>query len=249
MVKFKVRGIIFDVFETLLHNETHLWLHTIGEICRTQRLDIDTGPLWEKWRSFDLRFRRLRVNLADPTLSLPFRRYWDVWRDCFRLAFLDLNLDGNPEEAASLAVRDLGHRQAYPDALELIDRLRTGPWTLAVLSNADDAFLIPALERNGLINFGCVLSSEGLQVYKPHPRAYEAALEGLGLVAADVLMIGDSRLEDIHGASQAGIHTVLLNRKGSPPSNELTAPNMEIASLMELVSVLSYPDPEKDPNR
>jgi putative hydrolase of the HAD superfamily len=55
---------------------------------------------------------------------------------------------------------------------------------------------------------------------KPHPTIFEAALEFLGLRAADAVMVGDSLEEDIEGARALGMRAILIDREERHPEVE-----------------------------
>lgn len=69
--------------------------------------------------------------------------------------------------------------------------------------------------RTGLLKyFSFVLTSEDYSNYKPHPEPYLAALKKIGLPAADVVVIEDSR-RGLIAAKQAGLDCIIIQ-------NELT---------------------------
>jgi len=231
-----VQALGLDVYNTLFRNEADLWLGTFEDICRVQGLEVPPRRLWETWKGLEVRFRAERVNLDAPEASPPFRPYYEVWRECFREAFALLGLRGDPEQAVRMAVVALGCRPPYPETLDILARLRER-WRLAVLSNADNAFLYPLLRRWGL-TFEAVLTSEGVRAYKPHPRAFAALLEHLGLPAERVVYVGDTPLDDVEGARRAGLVPIWLNRDGRPWPEGLAPPPYTLTSLEGLVPLL-----------
>ena len=65
------------------------------------------------------------------------------------------------------------------------------------------------LQRVGLLEHLEVhVFSDEVRVPKPHPRAFSAALEGLGVPAKGAVHIGDLRRSDVAGARAAGMGTV-----------------------------------------
>jgi len=61
--------------------------------------------------------------------------------------------------------------------------------------------------------FDVVITSEHVGVEKPHSRGFHAALTELGIKPYETIMIGDNPKNDVFGASQIGIQTILLLRK------------------------------------
>ncbi|NND59422.1 MAG: HAD-IA family hydrolase [Gammaproteobacteria bacterium] len=71
-------------------------------------------------------------------------------------------------------------------------------------------------------------------VAKPQPEIFDAAIAAAGVPASRILHIGDAPLEDVGGASAAGMHTVWLNRfKRRWPQEQPTA-TMTVRTLAEL---------------
>ena len=48
---------------------------------------------------------------------------------------------------------------------------------------------------------------------KPHPTIFQAALDVLGVAAADAVMVGDSLEEDVEGARALGMRAILVDRE------------------------------------
>ena len=135
-------------------------------------------------------------------------------------------------------LEDLGGRPTFPETLSVLEQLR-GILPIAVLSNADDAFLYPVLERHGLSNaFVAVLSSEEARSYKPHPAIFAQMLDRLGTPSEGILMVGDTLLDDIYGAHLAGMPSAWINRYGAP-MNGRVAPTYEMTTLEDLLSIVA----------
>ena len=236
-MKSKPKAVIFDVFNTLFHNEAALWKTTFAEICLTQGLPLDGATLWARWKALEVDFRKHRTNLEHPENNPPFKSYEQAWRGCFEQVFKDLGDKGNAAAAAKQAVRDMGRRESFPETSETLSRLRSRV-RLAVLSNADDAFLLPLIERHDL-GFEAVLSSEAAGAYKPHPKPFRLILEKISLEPQEAMFVGDQLFDDILGAGSAGMATVWINRNGEEPDPELPRPDYAIANLMELVEIVN----------
>ncbi len=106
----------------------------------------------------------------------------------------------------------LAEAEAFPDARAAVEGLRAR-YQVALLSNADDDFLLPCLERNG-IAFETVVSSESARVYKPHEAIFHGLAAELGLKTVDIMYVGDSHFADVLGAKHAGLRVAWLNREG-----------------------------------
>ena len=235
--------VAFDMFGTLVHNEVDEWVVTLGAIAGEQGLGIDGPAFHAEWRTHEVEFRKRRTNMADPEASPPFMTYWEAWRDAFVTSLDVLGLVGDADAAATRCVDDLGRRYAFPDVDDALAGLK-GRVPLAVMSNADDRFLLPVLALNGW-TFDAVVSSEQARAYKPDPRAFRALCEATDTAPERVLYVGDSPYDDAHGAKLVGMQTVLVRRDQRTPGRtpppdavRLLEPDHEIDALTELVPLL-----------
>lgn len=235
----RLKAIIFDVFETLYANTHDLWLSAFEEICRAQRLWVDPDPLWQRWRTFEGEFRKRRTRLDAPEQSPPFMTYEEAWRIAFQRTFGEMGLDGDPAQAARTAVLRMGERPPYDDAAQALPQVRQGPWKLAILSNADNDFLNPVLERWPLTTFDVVVSSELARAYKPHPHAFHTVMQEAGVTPEEAVYIGDNPYDDVHGAKLVGLRTIWVNRNGTQWDDQFLPPDHEVHSLTELPALLA----------
>ncbi|GIW39558.1 MAG: hypothetical protein KatS3mg076_0135 [Candidatus Binatia bacterium] len=90
------------------------------------------------------------------------------------------------------------------------------------------------LEEGGVAGFlEPVVVSDEVGWRKPSPTIFEAALRSLGLRPDEVLFVGDSPLEDIHGARQMGMDAVWLDSTGRLYPGDLLPPTYVFRSLPE----------------
>ena len=91
------------------------------------------------------------------------------------------------------------------------------------------------LDNYGLSSYLDVsVFSDELQIAKPDPRIFQAALDKLDVAAADTVFVGDTPHNDVWGAQAAGIFAVQiggLTRDG-------VVPQARIERLEELIGVL-----------
>lgn len=235
----RITTVIFDMYETLVENGPHLWQATFGDIVRQQQLDTTAERLWQEWRTIESEFRDSRVKPG-----ALFRNYYHGWRDSFANAFGVLGLTGDPGAASRKSILDLSQRRPYPETREALGLVQR-QWRTAILSNADDDFLLPNVALLDL-KFAAVLSSEGVRSYKPQPELFREMLRRLDVAPAACAYVGDRQFEDVQGAGGVGMHTVWINRSGASPDPELPIPGYQISSLLELPQVLTGESPAKD---
>jgi putative hydrolase of the HAD superfamily len=69
---------------------------------------------------------------------------------------------------------------------------------------------------------------------KPDRPIFDAAVQAGGASAAETLHVGDHPLYDVHGAREAGLRTVWVNRNDDAWPGEFVAPDIEVRDVGEL---------------
>lgn len=219
------------MYQTLVQDPSGQWRTSFRSIVEEQRLSITAEELWEGWHESEVQFRDRRT---DPTL--PFQTYYDAWAGGFRLAFKQLGVNGDADAATSRFFSDLSRREPFPETRKAILEVQRSRRT-AVLSNADDGFLLPNLALLDL-EFETVLSSEMARSYKPQPELFREMLTRLSLPPQEAVYVGDRHYEDVFGASQVGMNAVWIDRGDRGLRSDLPPPDHRISSLLELPSLI-----------
>lgn len=158
-------------------------------------------------------------------------RFWD------QLTSRWLSEMGLPSDPAPVA--RIGRRRLFSPAGDVFTKfvdtdrtlagLRSRGYRLAVLSNWDQS-LHRILAVQGLTGyFEVVIASLEEGVEKPERFIYEVLLERLGCAPEEVLHVGDNPVDDVEGATDAGLHALLLNPNGE------RVPGQSIRSLGDLL--------------
>ena len=129
-----------------------------------------------------------------------------------------------------------------PQADDLLTRLRGLGLALALVSNAS-SYSEEVLSSFRLRErFDAVVLSYELGVLKPHPSIYLKAAAQLGVRTEACVFIGDGGDEELAGARQVGMHTILVDR-GLPhcaAAREVAAGVVaSLAEVAEEVRILS----------
>jgi putative hydrolase of the HAD superfamily len=129
--------------------------------------------------------------------------------------------------------------RAVEGALEVAAWLRSQGVRLGVISNT----LWPAqVHRSDLARFGLldlldvtVFSSE-CRAWKPDPRIFRAALDGVGARPEAALVVGDRLLEDVRGGLELGMRAVYFRspEDTTDPGLGLVHPHARVGRLAEL---------------
>ncbi len=227
----EIKAVIFDMYQTLVQDPRGQWHRSFGSIIQEQQLPITAAQLWEGWHESEERFRDRRT---DP--SLPFQTYFDAWAGGFQLAFQALGVPGDADAATRRFFVDLSQREPFPETESVVREIQEN-YRTAVLSNADDGFLLPNLKLLDL-EFDVILSSEMACSYKPQPELFREMLARLELQPEEAVYVGDRHYEDVHGARGVGMHAVWMDRGDRGLRDDLPAPDHTVASLAELPPIL-----------
>jgi putative hydrolase of the HAD superfamily len=74
---------------------------------------------------------------------------------------------------------------------------------------------------------------------KPERPIFDAAVQAGGAAAEQTLHVGDHPLYDVHGAREAGLRTVWVNRGGDDWPDEYIRPDVEVQHVGELAGIVS----------
>jgi 2-haloacid dehalogenase len=228
-----IRAVAFDGYGTLIEFTVPHFLAAMEELIRAHGTDADPQALWDRFVEAAKAVRG--ENYHEPV----YRRYEEAWALQFERAARDLGFQGDGRLAAAHLKRELSEADAFAEVPAVLAALR-GRYRLAVLSNADNDFLLACLARNGL-EFEAVVTSEMAGAIKPDPAIFHRLSEVLGLPGEQILYVGDWPMPDIVGARRAGVPVAWLNRHGDTLPPDMPAPDLEVASLTELLPILVGP--------
>lgn len=133
-----------------------------------------------------------------------------------------------------------------PDVEPVLTELKRRGLRLGVLSSTGwpAAWHEQWLHRDGVLELfdGCVWSSD-LEYTKPHPEAFAAAMDAVGVTdAARCVFVGDRPYDDIHGARAAGMRAVLVPHSIIPDYQQVPTdaePDAVIQRLTDLPATIS----------
>lgn len=213
---FDAYGTLFDVNSAARHAQN--------------TLHGNWQQLAEVWRTKQLQYTWLR--------SLTGRHvdFWQITVEALEFALDSLKLR-DPQLRIQLMELYL-QISAYPDVPDALVRLKNGGLKCAILSNGSPNMLAAAVKNAGINNLlDAVLSVEEVKVYKPHPTAYQLAVDRLGLKESEICFISSNGW-DAYSAKAFGFHVIWCNRSGQTPERIPEAPDAEILSLSDLPEVV-----------
>lgn len=214
MAGLAVRAIFFDVGGTLVRPRLSIADVIIDELSASG-LEVRPGDVGIVARGLERETRR-RSRLGVP-FTFPLERsrlHWlSLYRSCLRGVCGPAEAD-RVAQAVHARLSSPGGYELYPDALPTLRSL-AGGHRLGVISNWE-AWLPVLLGRLGVADlFDHVVASGALGAEKPDPRIFSAAREAAGLEPGQIVYVGDSLRDDAHGAANAGMRPVLLDRTGT----------------------------------
>ena len=142
-------------------------------------------------------------------------------------------------DAYATAQRDsvVEHLSPRTDCFATLDELNRRGHRLGIVSNIDDDWLTPLIDRWQLgERVDAILSSESAHSCKPDQRIFHLACEQHDCTPDQVVFIGDDEINDIHGANHAGMTSVLYR---DPTKHAATT--LADYSIHQLSDVLSLP--------
>jgi putative hydrolase of the HAD superfamily len=211
-----INAVSFDAGNTLLYCDpspseiyaTHLSRH--GRPVRAE----EVGPVFkDAWAQM----QRRTASGRDRYSSRPGgERAW--WGEFVREVLDRLEHDAPWEPLLDdlyAAFSDNGVWRVFPDTFSTLDALASAGVRRAVISNWDRRLMDILRGLRLATHFEVITVSAVEGVEKPSPEIFERTVERLGMPAEAILHVGDSPLEDYTGARDAGLHAVLIDRRGA----------------------------------
>lgn len=211
--------------------------HIIREAGKRLGLEVDRAGLRETYMAAS------RASALE-FLPRPYYLHRDLFEDTYRRLLEALGATPNSQLLRwcheQQRQRVLENFELRPDCVETIETLQGAGLNVSVVSNIDDDYLDPMIERAGLDRLlDAWTSSEEAQSCKPDSGIFHLALEKAGCSAREVVFIGDSPEADIAGSRALGMTTVLIRDPGTDPFDTGTVhePHYTIENLSEVLQI------------
>jgi 2-haloacid dehalogenase len=218
----KITALVFDAYGTLF--DVHSVVSLLEELFPGRGQEVS-----RVWRTKQLEYTWLF------SLMGRYEDFWQVTAMGLSFACRALHLDCSPARQVDLMNAYL-RLEAFPEVPTALAALKGYP--LAILSNGSPRMLAGVVETTGLTEtFTQVLSVDAVKIYKPSPRVYALASQGLGLEPGAIGFVSANSW-DIQGAGAFGFRTVWLNRTDQPGDEFGFPPNITVRQLTNLVQLL-----------
>jgi putative hydrolase of the HAD superfamily len=207
-----LRAVLFDVDFTLCRPGPELSAERYSRIAARHGLTLDTSRYQDAREAAVLNLKRHPELLHDES----------IWHHFTEEIFVGM---GGAEEIASECATEIEEGWAvsenfelFEDALPALEELRAARLNIGLVSNGiRDLTEFVAHHR---LDVDAIVDSRSHGRVKPHPTIFQAALELLGVAAAEAVMVGDSLEEDVEGARALGMRAILIDREGRHPDFE-----------------------------
>ena len=224
--KPKINGIqacVFDAYGTLFDVHSAVAKHR-------ERLGNIADQVSSVWRTKQLEYTWLR------SLMRRHMDFWQVTQDALDFAF-DMYTVKDPDLKKDLIEAYL-QLDCYPEVPEALSELKSRGFKIAILSNGTPKMLEAAVRNSRLETLiPEIFSVEKAGVFKPDPRVYQIAVNGLN-VKPEEIAFQSSNAWDASGASAFGFKVAWINRFGQRPERLPGKPDVELQSLSELPALL-----------
>jgi HAD superfamily hydrolase (TIGR01458 family) len=157
--------------------------------------------------------------------------------------FEDADITVTGDHPDTVIIGDAGDRFTYDLLNRTMRMILSGAQLIALERDrtwmGEDGLMLSAGPFVAALEYAT--GKEALCVGKPSPGFFSSALEGLGIPAADVAMVGDDIESDIGGAQRCGIRGILV-RTGKFREDLLASsgvlPDLVIESVADLPRII-----------
>ena len=212
-----IRACVFDAYGTLFD------VHSAVARYRDCFAAGTAESVSALWRTKQLEYTWLR------SLMGSHADFWQVTQDALDFA-LDMYRVELPELRNKLMDAYL-QLKCYPEVPETLSTLKKSGVRLAILSNGTPSMLDAAIRNSRLEEFiEHSYSVEEAGVFKPDPRVYRLAVDGLGVKPEDILF-HSSNAWDACGAAFFGCRVAWINRFGQSRERLPGTADIEVTTL------------------
>ncbi len=227
----RVNAVFFDVDFTLIHPGPAFDGEGYRTFAARHGLQVDASRFEEAVRRASVELERLQDGVYRPE---PFLRYAGR-------VLAEMGAVGDGIDACALEIYDewalCHHFEIYDDVTPALAALHGAGYRIGLISNTHRC-LESFQSHFDLEPFiTAAVSSSDHGYLKPHPSIFRAALDRVGTLPAEGVMVGDSMTHDIAGARRVGMAAVLLVRSGQAPETVDGVP--VIRTLAELPRLLA----------
>lgn len=209
MIGLPIKAIWFDYYGTLV--DIGKPFEAIRRWFGENHAGLDERTL----RALFMRFSKQRASLLTGEAFIPG---YEILSRSYEIACRTYDITPYPHAFDEFVFQLFATAPAYSDACGEIARLRRN-YHVGLITNADIQMLEANIQRNGF-TFDRVICSEQAKCLKPGVGIFAAAaseMESGNVSYSQMLMVGDSMVEDIVPAQELGMHAIRIDRSAEAP--------------------------------
>ena len=188
--------------------------------------------LSNQWRTRQFEYTWLR------TITGQYVDFWRVTEDALRFAAKATSLPLSPAQEEKLMSVYL-RLKPWPDVEPVLRTLKGAGLQVGFLSNFTPKMLHSSMASAGIeASIDFAISTDAARTYKPDPKAYQLAMDQLGLKRSEILFVAFAGW-DAAGAKLFGYPTYWVNRLKLPAEELGTTPDGTDHALAALPKFLA----------
>ena len=220
----RVSTVTFDSYSTLVDVDA-------AERALADRVP-DPTPVSKLWRSRSLEYTFV-ANHVD-----AYRPFYEMNRDALQYALdvhgVDLSTEERDEILAVYHELDV-----FDDVRDGIERLCEGGYDCYVVSNGNPEMLTSMIEHADIGDLiADTVSADEVRTFKPDAEIYRHAAARAGTPIDEIAHVTAAWF-DVAGARNAGMQSVWVDRKGTPPEPFGSGPDLTVETFHELGDALN----------
>jgi len=204
------RAVIFDYIGTLVNCRGYSMADSEGNLYTAlvaEGFDLEKNTFFDAYNIAHQKYRKIRYG--------EFREVTNaVWvaEALCELGFKVTSEDGRVKAALNVFFQDFIETLELREGAKLLLQQTAEQYRVGLISNFTHAPVIHKSLRKVCIHryFNAIIISEDVGWRKPSPEIFKDALNRLQVTANEAVFIGDSPIEDIKGAKDAGIKTIFV---------------------------------------
>lgn len=223
MALSEIKAVLFDAYGTLF--DVHSPAARIAD-----EIGPDAAAISDLWRTKQLQYTWLRSLMQ---AHAPFDK---ITEDALDYALAQYSVSS--PDIRSRLLQLYFTLDAYADAAEALERLKSAHIVTGILSNGSPSMLSAAVNSANLGTLlDHVLSIESVGVYKPDPRVYRLGVQTLGH-APDEIGFVSANGWDAAGAAHFGFQVIHLNRFDQPAEKLPSGSALVLKSLTNAAAAI-----------
>ena len=217
-----IRAVAFDAYGTLFD---------VSAAARLAAAEPGAEWLAEIWPKLAADWRAKQIGYSwHRAITGEHQDFWDVTGDALDWALAAQGLSGSAE-LRERRLQLYWELEAYPEAADMLARLKGAGFATAILSNGSPDMLAAAVASAGIgALLDDVLSVESVGVFKPAPQVYALVMERFSCAPDQVLFVSSNGW-DASAAAGFGFCTAWVNRAGEPAERLGHPPHEELSDL------------------